>query len=79
MSMHPLIQQFEGIVKQSDMSGNQIAAKAGVARECVNRWISGGRAKYKTAAGPSLFLFDCVLQALGYELRIVKRGECERG
>jgi hypothetical protein len=72
--MHPLLRQLEDLCKADGRSHRSITEKAGVSQDTIARWL-GRREIYNVTNGPSLILFEFVLNALGYELVIRRRGE----
>jgi transcriptional regulator with XRE-family HTH domain len=74
--MHPLLRQFREICERDGRSFHQVALMAGVERDTVARWL-GQRKTYQNPNGPSLVLFEYVLNALGYRLTIERIGEGE--
>jgi hypothetical protein len=69
-SSSPLMQEFHSIVNQTPIALDKICDRAGVAHGTIQQWRSRDR-------NPSLFLFECVLNTLGYELIIRKKGTKE--
>jgi DNA-binding phage protein len=73
--MRHLVKELEQIVNRDGRFRYQIEEAAGVNRDTLYRWFHGQpQPNCKGLWGPSLALFDTVLNALGYELVIRRRG-----
>jgi hypothetical protein len=75
--MRHLVKELEHLVKIDGRFRYQIEEAAGVAEDTLCRWFHGQpQPNCKGLWGPSLALFDTVLNALGYRLTIerVKEG-----
>jgi hypothetical protein len=70
--MRHLLAELEQILGRDGRPPSRIEREAGIGKDTFTRWaklrVTGGN-------GPSLALFEAVLEVLGYELRIVKRGK----
>lgn len=62
---HPLVRQMFGIMRDERTSLVKFAAESGVDRTVLSLW--------RRRSSPTLVVFEAALNALGYELRIVKR------
>lgn len=61
---HPLVAQLFSLI--GDRSFHHVAERAGMARELLYYWAGKGKS-------PTLLKFNDVLNALGYELKIVRK------
>lgn len=62
---HPLIRRMFEIMNSEQVMISEVAPRAGVCRHTFNIW--------RKRQSPRLFDFEAALNALGYELRIVRR------
>lgn len=62
---HPLVREFIDILNRGQTTMTSIARRSGFGRDVLHKW--------RTRSTPSLGAFVAVLNAAGYELRIVKR------
>lgn len=75
MTMPPLVRHLQELVRADGRSLSAIERKAGVGKDTFLRWFHGHPRSGGTGTlGPSLLMFECVLNTLGYELTIRKRG-----
>lgn len=63
---HPLVRQMYELIRRQDASINALSIDSGVSVAAMVKW------KYKHA--PNVPTFEAVLNAMGYELTIQKRG-----
>ena len=64
----PLVAHFFRIMEESGLSGEQLMKKAGRTPSSLSAWRSG-------LAFPSFPAFIECLDVMGYELKIVKKGD----
>lgn len=71
--MAPLIKELQDLVAESERSRAGIERKAGVAHDTLLRWFNGHPKSGCTGTrGPSIHMFEAVLNTLGYRLAIVR-------
>jgi len=63
-NINPLVIQFFKIVNAQQIAFTTLEKKSGVTRACFYRW--------RETNSPTITCFQAVLNALGYDLRIVK-------
>lgn len=66
--MIELLEEIKNAIKQSEKYITEIARESGVSRSTITKWLSGER------DNPTLLSIASVLEVIGYELVIEKRG-----
>lgn len=66
MQRHKFVDFVKNEIERKHISQNELASISGVDRGSISKWFCATR-------NPRLFMIEAVLNALGYELRIVKR------
>lgn len=67
--MIELWEEIKNAIKRSEKDITEIARKSGVSRSTITKWLSGER------DNPTLLSIASVLEVIGYELVIEKRGD----
>lgn len=67
--MIELWEEIKNAIKRSEKDITEIARKSGVSRSTIMSWLSGER------DNPTLLSIESVLEVIGYELVIEKKGD----
>lgn len=65
MNTHPLVKHFFLLKEQHEVSTRDLERTSGVSKSTINEW--------QWRCSPQLVSFEAALNAMGYELRILKR------
>jgi hypothetical protein len=72
--MRNLLEELDDLLAKDGRTASSLEREMGIGKDTFTRWT---RMRFTGGNGPSLGLFEAVLNVLGYQLKIERIGEGE--